>query len=274
MTGCEGTNIAREGNVLPGQYPQMLHDNVAKSEDDRNADQYSEIMPAIHTDRRLLIDLLTPDAHEQLFIGSRRMSFERGEVILPSKRIPEYIYFLESGQVHVSDVGSDGRLHAFKIVGRRSFIMLTDLFAEGRMSFEVRALTACSARQIKLSRLQELAMRRLDVAAPLVKIMQSLALEAYSMASERSILSAECRLARTILRLVVSHGQPHPEGIAINTKLTQSQIAHVAGTTRQMASTWITHAQRKGLLVLETKTLIVKDLPALEKLAMSTETKT
>jgi CRP/FNR family transcriptional regulator, cyclic AMP receptor protein len=236
-------------------------------------DQHTEIMPAIHTDRRLLIELLTPDAHEQLFLGSRRMNFERGEVILPARRLPEYIYFLESGQVHVSDVGSDGRLHAFKIVGRRSFILLTDLFAEGRMSFEVRALTTCSARQIKLSRLQELATRRLDVAAPLVKIMQSLALEAYSMASERMILSAECRLARAILRLVVSHGQSHPEGTAITTKLTQSQIAHIAGTTRQMASTWITSAQRKGLLALEGKTMIVKDLPGIEKLAVSHEMK-
>jgi CRP/FNR family transcriptional regulator, cyclic AMP receptor protein len=233
----------------------------------------ADIMPAIHTDQRLLIDLLNPDAHEQLFFGSRRMNFERGDVLLPARRIPEYVYFLESGQVLVSDVGADERLHAFKLVGPRSFVLLTDLFAESRMSFEVRAVAMCTARQIKLSRLEELATRRLDVAAPLVKIMQSLALEAYSVASERLILSAECRLARVILRLATSHGQNHALGVAIATKLTQSQIAHMAGTTRQMASTWLASSQRKGFLILEGKALIVQDWQAIEKMAVSIDVK-
>jgi CRP/FNR family transcriptional regulator, cyclic AMP receptor protein len=235
---------------------------------------YSNVMPAIHTDRRLLIDLLSPDAHEQLFLGSRRMSFERGDLLLAARRQPEYIYYLESGQVLVSDVGVDDRLHAFKLVGSRSFVLLTDLFAEGLMSFEVRAVASCSARQIKLSRLQELATHRLDVAAPLVKIMQSLALEAYSVASERMILSAESRLARVILRLAASHGQYHPGGVVIATKLTQSQIAHVAGTTRQMASTWLASAQRKGVLVLDGKALVVKNWGAIEQMAMAADVKT
>jgi CRP/FNR family transcriptional regulator, cyclic AMP receptor protein len=235
---------------------------------------HANIMPAIHTDQRLLIDLLSPDAHEQLFLGSRRMTFERGDLLLAARRQPEYIYYLESGQVLVSDVGVDDRLHALKLVGSRSFVLLTDLFAEGLMSFEVRAVASCCARQIKLSRLEELATRRLDVAAPLVKIMQSLALEAYSVASERMILSAECRLARVILRLAASHGKHHSSGVAIATKLTQSQIAHVAGTTRQMASTWLASAQRKGILALDGKTLVVKNWDAIEQMAVTGEVKT
>jgi CRP-like cAMP-binding protein len=230
--------------------------------------QHAEIMPAIHTDQRLLIDMLTPEAHEQLFLGSRRVNFERGEVLLAPRRKPDFFYFLESGQVLVSDVGGDKRLHAFKIVGARSFVLLTDLFADGYMSSEVRALVTCSARQIKLSRLQELASRRLDVAAPLVKIMQSLALEAYSVASERLILSAECRLARVILRLAASHGDVHSDGIAIAIALTQSQIAHMAGTTRQMASTWLSAIQRRGIVSNEGKILIIKDWQAIEEMAV------
>ena len=56
------------------------------------------------------------------------------------------------------------------------------------------------------------------------------------------------RLARVILRLMDSVGQPDGDGVTIARRLTQNELAGMIGTTRESVNKWLGEYERQGLI--------------------------
>ena len=67
------------------------------------------------------------------------------------------------------------------------------------------------------------------------------------------------RLARLLLRLLEQHPREMRNGVRINIKLSQQEIANLIGATREMTSSTLNHFRKQGLIDIEAKYIYVLD---------------
>jgi CRP/FNR family transcriptional regulator len=75
---------------------------------------------------------------------------------------------------------------------------------------------------------------------------------------------ARSRLAYLLLQLSETHGREHPQGILIDVALTRSELAEMAGVSRETASLTLSQFKSRGLIGLEGHKLLIRDRVALE----------
>ena len=71
------------------------------------------------------------------------------------------------------------------------------------------------------------------------------------------------RLAHTVVRLASKFGEEIPAGTRISMRLTQTDLAHLIGSTRETTSTIFNEFRRQGLVDSDGHHIIVRDIEAL-----------
>lgn len=84
-----------------------------------------------------------------------------------------------------------------------------------------------------------------------------------SLAVER----AEQRIARALLRLAASSGQPTEDGVIIEMSLTRQDVADMTGTTVETAIRTMSKFRREGLIQSQRRRVVLADLEQLHSIA-------
>lgn len=84
---------------------------------------------------------------------------------------------------------------------------------------------------------------------------------------EIASLDVRRRLAHAVLRLIDRAGRLEEEGTRINLPLSRQDLAAMTGTTLHNVSRILTRWERHGLIIGGRRTLLVRDIPALMRLA-------
>jgi CRP-like cAMP-binding protein len=79
--------------------------------------------------------------------------------------------------------------------------------------------------------------------------------------------SVEQRLAARILELVERFGKPEDGGTAIDARLTQQELAHMIGTSRETLATTIGSLRERGVLEMRAHRVVVRDPDRLRDIA-------
>ncbi len=77
---------------------------------------------------------------------------------------------------------------------------------------------------------------------------------------------APSRLARGLLRLAETFGQPSPGGTRLAIKLSQQQIGNLVGASRESVNKLLNEWQRAGHLAMEGGSIVIRDPKLLERL--------
>lgn len=84
---------------------------------------------------------------------------------------------------------------------------------------------------------------------------------------EDSALGLETRLARGLLQLADRHGHPTPEGLRIDFRLSQREIGQLIGVSRESVNKQLGRWRRRGLIALDRRVLVIRDLGHLRHMA-------
>jgi len=84
---------------------------------------------------------------------------------------------------------------------------------------------------------------------------------------EIASLDVPRRLAHAVLRLIDRAGRHEEEGMRIDVPLSRQDLAAMTGTTLHNVSRILTRWERHGLIIGGRRTLLVRDIPALMRLA-------
>jgi CRP/FNR family cyclic AMP-dependent transcriptional regulator len=76
----------------------------------------------------------------------------------------------------------------------------------------------------------------------------------------------ENRLARTLLRLGQEHGLRERGAVRIDLFLSQTELANLAGGTRESVNRHLHNLERLGAIALKGSTIVIRDAEALEQL--------
>ena len=187
----------------------------------------------------------------------------RGATIYRAGDPADSVYLLESGSVKLSRVARDGREVNLAVLGG------ADLFGELAFSGEpVRNDTArvvedavvcgfwCVDLERFLGKQPELALR-------MTKLI-GIRLERVELRIQDILFSdVRTRLAHTVARLANRFGEEILEGTRIDMRLTQTDLAHLIGSTRETTSTIFNELRREGFVDNDGHYIIVHDIDSL-----------
>lgn len=214
--------------------------------------------------RRLeLLDCLSDVEVKELGSLCQVRVLERGAVIYDAGENSDLVFILEHGAVKLSRVSEDGREVNVGVLGPM------EIFGERALAGEpVRVDCAAVLEDAVVCGFDQQAFERFLLAHP------ELALRVTKLVGERlrrvesriqDILfkDVRTRFAHTVARLASKFGEEAPEGRRIGLRLTQTDLAHLIGSTRETISTIFNEFRRDGLLGSDGHYIIVRDLDAL-----------
>ncbi|MGH2463566.1 MAG: Crp/Fnr family transcriptional regulator [Candidatus Limnocylindria bacterium] len=81
--------------------------------------------------------------------------------------------------------------------------------------------------------------------------------------------SVEQRLAARLVELAQRFGHPDADGVAIDARLTQQELADMIGTSRETLATTVSSLRERGLLEMQNQRVVIRDMDGLRELDAS-----
>lgn len=197
-----------------------------------------------------LIDRFKVQMRESLrkeTLHTRTMKFAKNDNVYTCGDKDELVYFIESGQVKLLMLSSEGKECLLAIHGAGDMfgeLCLTEL---GSRLETATAMKATSIKQIPCSRFYE----RLEREKLFVGFVQYLALrvaDQQQVIADLVTVDSEQRLGKTLLRLARTMGKKDPRSIRIETKISHEELSEMVGTTRPRISMFMQRFRNLGLI--------------------------
>jgi CRP/FNR family cyclic AMP-dependent transcriptional regulator len=179
----------------------------------------------------------------------------------------ERLYIVKRGRIRLYRLTPDGKqltldiLDKGRIVGRMSWLgqQLTDAYAEA-----IEDALICSFTPDELRRLID---RFPSIGVNIIRYLSDRLAVSEREREVMAFRSVEQRLAARLLELLERFGQNTPEGMAIDARLTQQQLADMIGTSRETLATTISALRSRGVLDMEHQRVVVRDVEQLRAIA-------
>jgi CRP/FNR family cyclic AMP-dependent transcriptional regulator len=191
----------------------------------------------------------------------------RGAVVVRQEDPADAIYLIKEGRVKLCRYSPSGRVQIIALLERG------DIFGEGGLAGGETG-TRCEAFDdtlICLLRWHDLA--DLIHANPglALRVMRNLAMrlrQAEEAIEDLAFRDVPGRLATLLSRLAVSYGEPHPEGQRLALRFTHQDLANMIGATRETVTNVLTQFRDDGLIAINERHIIVRDLDRLRAATM------
>ncbi len=192
-------------------------------------------------------------------IGSR--SFARGDVILLEGEPCEAIYFVKVGRVKVFKTSPEGKEQVLKIMKPGDTFNEVPIFDCGLNPASVEALDATSLYLICAEDMQYLMREIPAIARNVIRILASRLRHLVELVEDLSFRHVTGRVAKILLQYASDSA---PDG---GSRLTQQQMATMAGTAREMVGRALKGLEQAGAIRMDRGRIAILDRDVLERLS-------
>jgi len=214
---------------------------------------------------------LDPEAVAEIVAAAVERRLAAGRALFLQGDPVEALYLVASGRLKMAKVTEAGDEVVVRVLGPGEIAAGVALLDRRTLPVTATALTDCAVLVWPRERALELAaahpLLRANAVATIADRMQ----ESLERISELSTETAGQRVARALLRLTRQHGRPVAEGVLIDQPLGRQQLADLAGTSMYTTSRLLAGWARDGVLAVGRQRVVVRSLPALERLARSAD---
>jgi CRP/FNR family cyclic AMP-dependent transcriptional regulator len=192
---------------------------------------------------------LTDDERAALLARLRPRRYRKGATVFLFGELGRDLYIIESGSVRIYVATADGKELTLAILGPGEFFgELALLDGEPRSSDAI----IMEDSQLQLLERDEFVHFMDDhpsVAHRVIEVLSRRLRNNNELVQDAAFFDVAARLARVILRLAESVGQPDGnEGITISKRLTQHDLAGMIGASRESVNKWLAFFARQGLV--------------------------
>lgn len=216
-----------------------------------------------------LFAVLQEEDLEELAGATRTRTYERGDIIC-HKDDPGYtLYVIISGAVKISISSSEGDEIILAILTPGQFFGEMALFDEQPRSADAEAIQATEVLTVQREDLLRLLEKRPRMAiTQLLKLLAQRLRATDELLQDAAFLDIPSRLAKRLLDLASTHGEKTPNGIRINLRLTQQDLASMIGARRENVNRALAYYQSRGWLSKEGGHFTILNEPQLRQRAL------
>jgi CRP-like cAMP-binding protein len=207
---------------------------------------YSELLSQVP-----LFSSLGSDDLERLSASLQPRRYNRGEIIFHQGDVGTDLYILRKGEVTIRLSSPDGREVSLALLRRGAAFGELALLDEAPRSTDAVAREETALLSLNRKDFQRFLEERPQVVPALLAELSRLVRRVTQTVHDANFLDARARLARVLLDLAQTQGQPGTEGVAIESRLTQTELASLCGLTRESTNRWLRFYAREGLLSYE-----------------------
>lgn len=216
------------------------------------------------------LDLFHGLSHEALAevkAGVRVRSFPRGKRLFDQGQPTRRAHLLLAGGVRISQAGSDGGQVVIRFIGPGEIFGSVAIHTGQRYPADAVAMTDIVEASWSQSEWVTLVERHSRIAINMVTIVGGRLAELQDRVREMATQPAECRVAKTLLRLARATGRTTAAGVEISFPLRRKDIADVAGMTLHTVSRILTRWGKDGLIVSDHQQLTLTSVVDIERIS-------
>ena len=202
----------------------------------------------------------------QLFAGARPHHLKAGEALFMVGDSGDGCYRLEQGllKVVITSVRGDNRILA--VLGPGSIAGELALIDGRPRSASVVAIRDCELRFVRRNAFEECMAQHPELYRYLVNVLAARLRETNEALAAANFLTVEARLARALLDLAQHfRGHAEAEQIVISHKMTQNDLAAMAGVARENVSRVLTDWKERRIVVRSSGYYCLCDVAALKR---------
>jgi CRP-like cAMP-binding protein len=215
-----------------------------------------EVLKSIPYFANLDISLL--EAIRQVMFEKRA---ERGEIILLEGEPAQALFFIASGAVKVFKTSPEGKEQILAIVRPGESFNDISVFDDGPNPASAQAMGAVQLHGIGKEHIDSILRKRPEMALTVMKIMAKRVRQLVSLIEDLSFRRVVSRVAKILLEYSEERTAPRP-------RLTQQEIAGMAGTAREVVGRSFKHLEESGTIKIESHRIVIVNKEALRQIAM------
>ena len=189
----------------------------------------------------------------------RRRNYARGDIIFQKDDPGEALFIVESGSVRIHVTGTQGTDLTLAVMNPNDFFGDMSLLDGKPRSASASAVTDCQLIVLERDHFTELVRKRPDAALAVLARVTSRLRGSDQMASDLAFLDAAGRLARRLLEIAEQSGVQREDGVLLNVRITQEELATMIGVTRESVNRNLSEFRRLGLIRNEGRKIVIRD---------------
>lgn len=193
---------------------------------------------------------------------SRRYS--SGEIVFSEGEPCAGLYVVESGSIRIFKSSPGGREQVLSIEGPGGSVAELPVFDGGNYPASVVAIEDTVLLFVSKQDFHDLCLAHPEVALKVLKVVGARLRRLVGIIEELSFTTVRHRLSAYLLRLAQDQGKKVAQGVEVTLPSNNQELAAQIGTVRELVSRNLSRLQMEGLLTVDGRCLIIRDLKALE----------
>lgn len=206
---------------------------------------------------------LTPAERESLGKRAVRKTYVDGERLFTEGDSCEGLFVVSRGEVRIFKSAPSGREQVLAIEGPGSSIAELPVFDGGNYPASANAIGDTEAVFISRQAFQAFCLEHPQVALKVLAIVGSRLRRLVGIVEELSFTTVRQRTISLLLRMAEAEGKSTQRGVRFSLKAGHQEIASEIGTVRELVSRNLARLQAEGLIEVDGREVLVKDLAAL-----------
>jgi CRP/FNR family cyclic AMP-dependent transcriptional regulator len=209
---------------------------------------------------------LEPEVRQRVIAAAVPRTYRKGQLLFVENDPGESLIVLRRGAVAVFRTSSTGERAVLNVVRPPDTIGEVSLLDAGARSLSAEAIEDCTALALSRGAFIELVHSNPRILDAVMRSLGALIRRLTDLNADHVFLDLPGRVAKTLVRLAGDSQAP-----MVTIELNQSQLAEMAGGSRQSVNQAIGSFANRGWLRTEGRRIVVTDLAALRKRAGMTD---
>jgi CRP/FNR family cyclic AMP-dependent transcriptional regulator len=217
---------------------------------------------------RSLLGRLSPPARRELLDLGTEVRFDADAVLLRQGMNDRHVLLLLSGLTKVTAVVENGETSLLAVrAGGDTVGEMAAMDGSAPRSATVTTCGPLTARMLTDGVLRELLVRRPEVSMALTAVVADRLRWANRRRLEFRGYPVKTRLARALVELAASYETPRADGVVIEIRLTQPELATLVGAAETTVHKVLRELREEDLVETRYRATVIRDLPRLRRLA-------
>ncbi|MFD2670607.1 Crp/Fnr family transcriptional regulator [Marinicrinis sediminis] len=203
---------------------------------------------------------------EKLETIMTQVHYKEGSRLFWEDEPADKLFYIAKGHVKVTKMTDEGREMILYFLQEGDMFGEIGGLSEVNFSFSGEALVDSVVEVITLTDLEQMISGDGEFAVQFIKWMGVLQRTTESKFRDLLLFGKTGALASTLIRLCNSYGKMTEEGIEIELKLTNTDLANIIGTARESVNRLLKEYKDKGVMTIDHGKIIVHDLAYLREI--------
>lgn len=210
-------------------------------------------------------DGLREEEQQLLLSKGTEISVQKGTSLFLEGDEPNHIYLIQSGKVRLSKTSAEGKVLFFELKEKSDLVGELSLYNSLKVTFNAEVISDAIMIRYDRSTIEEICTENGDIAIAFMKWFS--AHNNYILAQFRDLIfcGKTGALYSILIRLSNSHGKVDKDGIFINKKLTNQELANYVGATRESVSRMLKSLICENIISVDSKYITIHQIGYLQE---------